>query len=190
MMGKSPNPKRVIAIDPTSRGFGFAVLESPTNLVYWAIKSVREKDEASILEKVSALIKYYRPEVLVIEDHIKSRRCPRIQNLLTGLGNLASNEGLTCRRFPATRVKKVFRTFHAHTKQEIAQEVAKQLPDLAHHLPPPRKPWMTENYQMPVFDAVALALTYFYSRPVRRGNTAKDASPIISSHDDEGRDDS
>jgi len=183
MMGTNPNPKRVLAIDPTSRGLGFAVLESPTTLIYWAVKSVREKNEASILEKVSSLIHYYKPEVLVIEDHNKSRRCPRIQSLLAGIDELASKEGVKCRRFPIARVKKVFKAFQAQTKQEIAQEVAQQLPDLAHHLPPPRKPWMTENYQMPVFDAVALALTYFYSRPVRKGNTAKEASPIIPSSD-------
>jgi len=50
----------------------------------------------------------------------------------------------------------------ATTKQEIAIAIAERFPELAPRLPRFRKPWMSEDYRMSIFDAVALALTFFF----------------------------
>jgi hypothetical protein len=166
MKSRKANPKRVLAIDPTSRGFGFVVLESPTTPIDWGVKAIRPKEEARTLAKVSELIRHYRPEIIVLEDYKGSRRCGRIQNLIERICRLSQAEGLKSRRIPGSRVKRVFHTFRARTKHEIAHAVAQQIPELAPRLPRYRKPWMSEDYRMAIFDAAALALTYFYSRPV------------------------
>jgi hypothetical protein len=168
MKSSRPNPKRVLAIDPTSRGFGFVVLESPTTPVDWGSKSAPPKEEAKALAKILELVRHYRPEVIVLEDPRGSRRCPRVQGLLDGVRRLATAEGLKSRWFKASRVKKVFRMFRAKTKHEIAHAVAQQVPELAAELPRFRKPWMSEDHRMAIFDAAALALTYFNSRLLRR----------------------
>jgi len=186
-MSKSSNPKRVLAFAPVSRGFGFAVLESPTQLIESAVKSAR-RDEETILGKILGLVQHYQPDIIVVGDWENSRRCLRIKGVLAGICTLAAREGIKCRRFSIKRVKRVFEAFHAETKQEIAQEIARQLPMLAHVLPLPRKPWMTEDYQMPAFDAVALALTYFYSRPVRNGHKTEPTLLVDSSLNDQKRD--
>ena len=173
MKPRKPNPKRVLAIDPTSRGFGFAVLESPAMLVDWGVKATRPKEEAKTLAKVLEVIRHYRPEIVVLEDHRGSRRCERIQNLIDRICRLATAEGLKSRSIKASRVKDVFRTFRANTKFEIAHAVAQQLPELAPRLPPYRKPWMSEDYRMAIFDAAALALTYFHCRAVRSRSAIK-----------------
>lgn len=173
MKSRNLNPKRALAIDPTSRGFGFVVLESPATLVDWAVKVIRQQDEAKILAKVLELIRHYQPEIMVLEDHRGSRRGSRVKSLLDEVCRLATTDGLKCRRVPVSRVKKVFRTFRANTKHEIAHAVAQQLPELAPQLPRYRKPWMSEDYQVPIFDAAALALTYFHSRPVGSRDVAK-----------------
>jgi len=179
MTSTKPNPKRVLAIDPTSRGFGFFVLESPTSPVDWGVKVIRQKKEAKALETVSGLINHYRPEIIVIEDYRGSRRCERIQGFLNGVGRLAKTEGLKCRRIAVSYVKRIFRTFNATTKHEIAHVVAQQLPEIAPRLPRYRKPWMSEDYRMAIFDAAALALTYFYSRP----SWSRDILKQFSSHE-------
>ena len=79
MKSSKSNPKRVLALDPTSRGFGFVVLESPTMLVDWGVKTTRPKEEAKALAKVLEVIRHYQPEIIVLEDHRGSRRCARIQ---------------------------------------------------------------------------------------------------------------
>jgi Holliday junction resolvasome RuvABC endonuclease subunit len=127
MMSNNANPKRVLAIDPISRGFGFTVVESPTTLIDWGVKSVRQQKEESTLAKVSELIRLYRPEDVVLEDYKKSRRSPRIKRLLSTICDLAVRHGLKSRRFSTSHVKRVFQTFGAHTKHEIAQAVAQQL---------------------------------------------------------------
>jgi hypothetical protein len=51
------------------------------------------------------------------------------------------------------------------TKHALAEIVAKRFPDeLASRLPPKRKPWVSEYYQMDIFDAVTLALAFRLSR--------------------------
>jgi len=158
-----PNPKRVLAIDPTSRGFGFVVMESPSTLIDWGVKSVAPKEVSTILKKVSQLIRLYRPEALILEDPKHSRRCRRVQNLLAQMGELACPEGLKHRFISNSRIRKVFLTFGAVTKHQIAHVIAKQVPELAPRLPRYRKPWMSEDYRMSIFDATALTLCYLYS---------------------------
>jgi hypothetical protein len=161
------NSRRVLAIAPKPRGFGFVVLESPTTLVDWGVKATRHEKEAMTLAKVAELIRHYEPQALVFEDCRKSRRCPRVRRLLDHIRNLAIHKGVRPRILAFSRVRKVFLAFHARTKQEIAQVISQQLPELASRLPRYRKPWMSEDYRMAIFDAAALALTYFYSRPTR-----------------------
>jgi hypothetical protein len=39
---------RVLAIDPSTRGFGFAILEGPNQLIDWGVKETRaDKEQAS-----------------------------------------------------------------------------------------------------------------------------------------------
>ncbi|HUZ06530.1 MAG TPA: hypothetical protein VMV89_03490 [Candidatus Paceibacterota bacterium] len=47
------------------------------------------------------------------------------------------------------------------TKHDLAEMVAGQFPEqLGSKLPPKRKAWMSEHYQMGIFDAVGLALAF------------------------------
>ena len=55
----------------------------------------------------------------------------------------------------------VLKTFEPSgtTKHEIALAIAQAFPELTSRLPRKRRPWMSEDESMNVFDAVALALT-------------------------------
>jgi len=89
---------------------------------------------------------------------------------LATIQNLAAWQNIKAQSMSPAKVKRVFLAFGARTKQEIARVVADQLPELAPRLPRVRKPWMSEDYRMAIFDAAAFALTYYYSRPVRSGS--------------------
>jgi hypothetical protein len=45
-----------------------------------------------------------------------------------------------------------------------AQGRSELLPELTARLPRVRKPWMSEDERMSIFDAAAMALTYFETR--------------------------
>lgn len=157
---------RVLAIDPTTHGFGFVVLESMTMPVDWGMPVIRRGDKEKALIRVTALIEQYDPNVLAIEEPQGSRRCGRVKELLEAI-SLIKVKGLSIRRFSIKRVKTVFRAFGAETKYEIAHAIARQVPELAAWLPRFRKPWMSEDKRTSIFDAASLALTYFHSRSSR-----------------------
>jgi hypothetical protein len=51
------------------------------------------------------------------------------------------------------------------TKHALAEMLAGRFPEeLASRLPPKRRPWMSEDYRMDIFDAVALALTFWVKK--------------------------
>jgi len=59
---------RVLAIDPTHRGFGFAVLEDSGRLVDWGVKDLSGGRPAAWLKAVRDLVAWYLPDALAVED--------------------------------------------------------------------------------------------------------------------------
>lgn len=159
---------RVLAIDPSIRGFGFAVLEGPKRLIDWGVKSARQNKNAVSLAKVADLIRYYKPDVIVLEncERTGSHRCKRVQGLITAVIKLGAELKIRTRRFSPSQVRQAFADCGARTKHEIARAIADCLSELASRLPPLRRPWMSEDYRMNIFDAVSLALTFYqYHQP-------------------------
>lgn len=168
-MKERDSPARVLAIDPTSRGFGFVILEGPRLVVDWGVKTGRATSierEQQLLARIDDLIRHYRPQIIVLEKvgDSGSRRGGRVRLLIGAIGNMAAWQGIAVRRISISRVRRVFSTFGAQSKHDIACVVVMHLPEIAVRVPRRRKPWMGEDYRMAVFDAAALALTYFYGR--------------------------
>jgi hypothetical protein len=101
--------------------------------------------------------------VLVLEDYAgkDSRRCRRVVELIDEISELAVKRKVKAKTFSRADVKKVFAESGATTKQEIALAIAMRFPELAPRLPRFRKPWMSEDYRMSIFDAAALAIAFF-----------------------------
>jgi Holliday junction resolvasome RuvABC endonuclease subunit len=172
-MSEKRAPARVLAIDPTARGFGFIILEGPRLVVDWGVKSARAtsiKREQQLLGRVGDLVCQYRPQVIILEktDTIGNRRSGRVRLFIAGIENMAVWQEIIVRKTLISQVRRVFLAFGARNKHEIACVVAMHLPEIALRLPRRRKPWMSEDYRMAIFDAAALALTHFYTRGQRR----------------------
>ncbi len=152
--------KRILAIDPTHRGFGYVVLEGPQLLVDWGIRDVRSKKNARSTEAVAGLLELYQPEVLIVEDSTArgSRRRERVRQLILELGELARGHKVQVRRISRLKVKQTFASQGATNKHQIARAIAVQFPELTSRLPPERKPWMSEDTRMAIFDAMAMAI--------------------------------
>jgi hypothetical protein len=156
--------KLALAIDPTLRGFGYALFEGPRIPLDWGSTDIRSKQNENSLQRIKKLISYYHPEVLVLEDCSKdsSHRCDRIRILLDQIEKFAESQKIPVVKYSPDRIKEVFSFFDIHTKHQIAQKICEWLPDLNPRIPPKRKPWMSEDRRMGIFDAVALVLTYYY----------------------------
>ena len=159
-----PKEPRLLAIAPSTKGFGFAVLEGKETLVDWGVKTVKKgnKNKESLV-KVEELIARYQPGVLVLQDMTtrNSRRAPRIKALNQQIIATASRRKVKVALFSREQVGKTFFVGGEGTKHALAEILAKQFPEqLGFRLPPKRRLWMSEDSRMDIFDAVALVLVH------------------------------
>ena len=153
------NPTRVLAVDPYSRGVGFAVLEGPDCLIDWGLKSTKTADNRKAVRVIETLIKRFRPDILVLEDWDAddSRRCSRIQELLIRVAQNERNR-LRVRVVSMKQIRKIGPLPQCATKYGRSIVIAERFPELRAFLPPFRKPWMHEDDRMSIFDAAGFAL--------------------------------
>lgn len=154
----NPNTSRILAIAPSTRGFGFAVLEGESTLVDWGVKAVTGDKNKHCLAKLKELLAHYQPHVLVLEDH-SSRRSARIRALHSRMVNTATQHPVKVRLLSRERVYQAFDVGEKGTKHALAELLAARFPqELGLRLPLKRRPWTSEDYRMGIFDAVALGL--------------------------------
>src|SRR5881397_3432076 len=101
---------RVLAIDPTTKGFGFAIFEGPERLIDWGVAYVGRDKKNGALLRVTALIRRYDLDVVVIEDHASRacRRRERARNLLRELSHLVSIHSVALYRVSVRSVRVTF----------------------------------------------------------------------------------
>lgn len=154
----------VLAVYPSARGFAFAIFEGPLSPVDWSTREIRGRHKNQrCLVGIAALFERYRPDALVLQDTSPTgtRRAYRLMELNAGIGELAEDWGIPVYRYSRAQVREAFEPFGLTGKHFIAETIAKHIPAFDRYLPPPRKPWMSEDARMALFDAVALALTFF-----------------------------
>lgn len=155
---------RILAIDLCNRGVGFLVLEGHHRLIDWGVKLVRPRDKPDDPEliHVRTLIRLYAPHGFVAEDMDAQgcRRRGRSVRLTRAACNLAKALDLNVYKVSTTTVKNTFTRDGASTKAQIAAAVALRFPTLIRHLPPLRKPWMSEDYRFSIFDAASFLIAH------------------------------
>ena len=168
------NERCVMAIDPTSRGFGFVVFEGTEGLdmklIDWGVPHVRSNKRRACLRRIEELLDTYEPTFLILEHSAAagSRRCARVKRLLVAIRALAARRNVKTRSVSRGAIHAAFSKGNARTKEEIAASIAARYPELAPRRPPPRKCWMPEDDRMSMFDAAALAHTFFHFGPLDR----------------------
>ena len=155
--------KRVLAIDPTHRGFGYVIFEGPDFLIDWGVRHVEGPKNKASIAAAEELITHYQPRIVVLEDVMAKccRRCRRVRELVGGLDQYGRERGLKVRKIAQARVKRAFLPLGIRNKNQMARFVAARFPELARYLPPERKPWMSEDLRTAIFDAAAFALALF-----------------------------
>ena len=164
MKNSSNEQQLVLAVDPMVRGFAFTIMEGSNQLIDWGIKKIHQEKNRRCLDRIAEILKKHEFDAVILEDYKGkgSKRCLRIQQLIGAIRNLAAQKGIATYSFSRDDIKKTFSRTEAPTKHEIATQIAKDLPQLGPHLPPPRKIWLPESDRINIFDAASLALTFFY----------------------------
>jgi len=158
----------VLAVAPSSRGLGFGVLEGERTLVHWGVKAIDGDKNKGSIAKVEELIARYHPGMIVLEDYSAkdSRRCPWIRGLGKKIVETAKNRQITVALLSREKVRKVFFMDSQGTKDSLAEMLAARFSEeLGPRLPPKRRTWMSKDYRMDIFDAVALAVAFRLTKP-------------------------
>ena len=171
-MEQSRRRSRTLAIDPTARGFGFAVLEGTDLLVDWGVVQLWSQNKKELVARVDAYIDRYRPSIFVTEQVGPGRSRRRAREITTLLAGHAVLRHMPVFTISRDAVRKLF-VPTGTTKFEIALAITKTFPELASRLPRKRKPWMSEDERMNLFDAVSFALTALW-------NSAKEPPSIAA----------
>lgn len=163
-----PTIYRVLAIDPYSKGFGFAVMEAPLQLIDFGLKTpARNKGSlTNRLKKAEVIIGHYLPDVVVVEDRQakEPRRRHQARTMLRGIEKLALDKNIQYIRLSRSAVHEVITGQSHSTKYEVATKIVEQFRELEPYLPLPRKLWMSESETMNIFDAAALGLAILLRR--------------------------
>ncbi len=153
--------ERLLALDPASFGFGYAVLEyAPLRLVAWGTTDCR-RDDGSALAAVKELLVDYQPTALVMPDWRRVAhpfRKDALEEFIEAIAEVLSAPTPDVLICAPQDVRAHFEPLGARSKQEIAEFLADEFPELHAILPLPRENSDREHRAMTVFDALAMAL--------------------------------
>ena len=165
-MPKKPPSKRILGISLRSQRLGFAIIEGSVELIHWGMVYYEKNEDARVAaaaRRVAALLERFAPSIMGIE---KSRTAnalnpERVELLYRSIRREASHFSASTLLFTRIKVREAFQDFGARSKDDIAAILARMFPELQPSLPPKRKLWEPEHFSMPMFDAVALAVSYW-----------------------------
>lgn len=152
-----------LAVHPCTFGFGWVLFENPQTPVAWAIVRQRAGHERKLLNSFKRLIARYEPATVVLEafHEGESLRRPRIRRLCNDMLTATRAAKIDTRIFDRDMIRHAFAKFGAQTRGEIARVIAQRIDSFGHRLPTSREVWNTLDPRQCLFDAAAVALTYF-----------------------------
>lgn len=161
---KTQSRKIVCAIYPNSTGYGFVYLENPRKLIDYGAVRIHPFSNRKLLERVKKSFDYFRPSIVIIQDPDGNyaRTGKRIRRLIDKIKEYAESEHLKVDQFSRDQIRDVFYNFGVLTKYDIAKYLLTEFKELALKEPKKRKMWTSEDTNMSIFDALSLALTWFY----------------------------
>lgn len=154
-------PPRVLAIDPSPPGFGYAVLEGDARLVDWGLAHVTGANKnAKSVGRCADLLRLYRPQVLAVEDCASQacRRRDRARVLIHEFTVVAQRLAVETTVVTWHQIRCALDVGPQANKEAIMARLARAFPELADRKPPHRRPWMSEDPRTSIFDAAGLAV--------------------------------
>lgn len=155
-----------LSIYLNTRGFAFVVFEGHFSPFDWGIREIRGPRKCNrCLPRIKQIVDRYAPNFIVIQDTSEhgTQRARWITTLNVSINVLAKDRSIPVFAYSRDQVRGVFERRECPNKHSLAEIIAKQIPAFERYVPPPRKPWMSEDRRMGLFDAAGLGLAFFQS---------------------------
>lgn len=150
---------RTLAIDPTTSGFGFVVLEGSERLVDWGLGRMEKPEDMLFEKRIEKLLDRVAPQLLVLEDMEDSRRGERAIAWARLAQVCAAKRGIKVERISRAEVSERFAS-SGKSRWEVGLAISRFFPELAPSLPKKRRIWESEDRRMTIFTAASFALTF------------------------------
>lgn len=156
----------VLAIHPNSRGFGWVLFENAHTPVAWSLVHGGTKRKNRLFERFKYLLDRYEPRAFVLQEfeNCVNGRSDKTAHLCHAMRDEAEGRGIETPIFDREAIQLAFSKFGASSRSEITQVIATHIDAFNHRLPRRRKLGDSEDTRQSLFDAAALAITYFTYR--------------------------
>ncbi len=156
--------KIVYAIYPNAQGFSFIYMNGPRILLDFGIVRINPICNFRTLDKIKKSLDYFKPSIVVLLDPEgkSSRTGNRIKKLISKITAFVNQENFHVAHISRDQIRDVFENFGVITKYEISKWLLTEFKQLETRRPRERKLWTSEDRNMAIFDALSLALTWFY----------------------------
>lgn len=164
MYTQNEKQKIVYAIYPNANGFGYVYMDGPRKLLDYGIIRMNPICNFRLLDKIKDSIEYFKPAVIILLDPEgnSSRTGNRIRKLIEKITGYAKQENLQVAQISRDQIRDVFENFGVITKYDISQWLLSEFKQLETRRPKERKLWTSEDRNMAVFDALSLAMTWYW----------------------------
>lgn len=157
----------VCAIYPNANGYGFVFLENSDTgrkLIEYGTVRINPICNRKILERIKKSFDYFRPTIVILLDPNSnaSRVGKRTKNLIEDIVHYAESEKLQVFKYSRQQIRDVFEMFGVVTKYEISKKLLTEFTELEPKRPKEKKLWESQDRNMAIFDALSLALTWFW----------------------------
>lgn len=150
----------ILAIYTVSGGMGYACIQVPERLLDYGVTKISPSFHGKALARAEKFMEYYRPQVVLLREAPEHPRSKKSRKLIEAIGTLAAEMGMESYRYTKEQVTETFEVFGATSKHGIVRKILEFLPELIHRVPKEKKWYEKDDYNMPIFDAVALAITH------------------------------
>ena len=164
-MQELTNKKKIVfSIYPNANGYGFVYMENPRKLLDFGIVRINPINNTRIMERIKKSLLFFKPAIVITLDPTgtSSRTGNRVKRLIKQIEGYAKIENLNISTISRDQIRDIFQVFGVTTKHEISQALVKEFSELERMLPRRRKLWTSEDRKMAIFDALSLALSWYY----------------------------
>lgn len=152
--------ERYIAVHVRSRSIGFVVVENAIVIDSGTRFCDQTQFDDCLGDRFNRLLQLYKPSGVIVKGARNAGLNLRKRRVFAAIRQGAAGHSIALISMNPSQINKYFLRYEATTKHQVAEFVAKRMPELAWKLPRKRKPWESEHHRMSIFDAAAIVIAY------------------------------